>query len=414
MTRLVLLLLLTFLAPAVQAQTCTQTISSGQLSGNNILSTITAAPVGAVICLNNGTYTVSPGIGQVCKSGRVTIRSTTPLGATLNSLNVSNSCNLTFKDLNLPGGSFQDFGTPQSVNLSWIGNTISGIQASMVINVTGMVNGNFLFYGNTFTGYSADVSGGYEGSLEILGNSSNTGMRIEHNVFDGTGACADGIQISGGSVTIGPGNIFRDWIQGSCGAHVDAIQLLGGAPNIVVQGNFFENNTIHMGIYDGASNVSFLHNIVNGTGTFPQGGVIGMNFSHNTIRAATVGAGTSPGKISEGVPENSGWVVDNNIFVDGAFFQTAFQDGCGSGCLIRNNLADASSTITNCASDGSPCGTVSGTLTGEPTFAGGAIPGSWAGWALSTGSLGKGTATDGKDRGSNFFNPAAPSNFRQN
>jgi hypothetical protein len=407
MKKLLSLVLLLLLPGVGFAQACTSTLNPGA----DVAAAIQSAPAGAVICLNSGSY----GAVSVTsyKSGRVILRSTTGVGATLSSLQIYRSRHLQFKNLTVTGSiDLSDYdnncsGSCMTRDISFVGS-VFGTGGPMALNMAGMTNANILIYGNTIGGYD---STGVEGTVAVyrnggLGSSGNTGVTIMHNTFDGTGACADGIQIgTSGGVSIGPGNIFRDWVQGACGPHVDAIQGVG-AGDIYVFGNYFENNTINIGYYDGGSGMTFTNNIVNGQNgggqSFQMGGIIGFDFSHNTLKGVNVEYGSKAAD-----PPNSGWVLQNNILVGGtAFIRAGDQPGCGSNCIIRYNVVDGTSTI-----DTPP--TPTNTESGTPTFVGGASPSTWAGWKL-TGSVGVGTANDGKDRGTTYFNPAAPSNFQAN
>jgi hypothetical protein len=80
--------------------------------------------------------------------------------------------------------------------------------------------------------------------------------------------------------------------------------------------------------------------------------------------------------------------IMNNLFLQGSFSMP----GAGfSGAIDRNQFT----------SSGSAIGTNS--LIGMPTFVGGSSPATWAGYALTSSSIGHLAATDGTDLGANFF-----------
>lgn len=389
-----LLISILLLCGVAHAQTCTTTISTGA----NLSTTISSAATGDVICLNSGSWG-SQTVENIQKSGRITIRSTTGVGAQM-SLTVRQVSNMIFKSLTLDGVAYMNENTPRSTNITFADNVINGSDNNFLIDGTGTgTNEGLLIYGNTFAnGYQ---SSGFEGTIHITAfnsTSGNKGITIAHNTFDGSGACSDGIQITGNvnGVTIGPGNVFRDWVQGSCGPHVDAFQFVGTGNHTVI-GNYFENNTVNVGIYDGADNIVIKDNIFNGdngaTQSFQIGGVQGMTFSHNTLKDVTGGIGSKAAN-----SPNSSWVIENNVFVN-TDWSTASSDqdeGCGSGCLFRYNVIDSGSAFSIVA-------TPTNTVSGSPTFVGGSSPTTWPGWKLSGGSNGKAAGNDGKDMGTLYY-----------
>jgi hypothetical protein len=411
-----LALCLLLLSSLAQGQTCTQTLSA---PSSNLASVISAAAGGSVICLNSGAYATTGGYSINARpSSRVTIRSVSGNAAdvTLDMKEIYRSTNLTFRNVTMSDVNISDFGSaPANSNLSFI--NVIWSSGAVIVNGGLLNNSNILFYGNTFA--NAYQSTGVEGTLYFTcdpacSGSVVSGVKVQHSLFDGSGACADGIQITGGhsGITIGPGNVFRDWVQGSCGPHVDAWQIVGGE-EITVDGNHFENNTINVGIYDGSANVRICNNVFNGQNSgdaqsFQIGGVQGMTFCHNTLRNVTnTGIGTKTGD-----EQNSGWVIENNLLVNSSLAAAGDQPGCGSDCIVRYNLRDASSgLITGATNTNNTVGTANfvGPLT-SPT----ARFTPWPGFALAGGSPGKAAGNDGKDQGTNFFNPAAPSSFQQN
>ena len=182
-----------------------------------------------------------------------------------------------------------------------------------------------------------------------------------HNTF-GPGGCSDGVQIGASGITIGPGNYFHDKLQGACAPHVDAIQVVGGN-DLIITGNYLVNNTVHLGIYDGAGNVKVSHNTFDanpGGQALQIGGVQGMHMHHNTFCDVTLGIGT---KFANEV--HSGWIVENNLFDAAEFAASGDQPGCGSDCILRYNLKTNGGTTT-------PTGT--NTVTGTVSYTGSPVP----------------------------------------
>src|SRR6185312_13258015 len=90
----------------------------------------------------------------------------------------------------------------------------------------------------------------YEGRLSIVdGQGTSAGITVKNSTFRDN--CADGIQISSDDtgIIIGPGNVFTNLKQNSCGPHVDSIQPFGG--HTIVTGNYFHDDETGIAQYDG-------------------------------------------------------------------------------------------------------------------------------------------------------------------
>lgn len=384
-------IILAVLCGPLLAQTCTTTISTG----TSLATTISNATAGAVICLNNGNYgslTTSAN-----KAGRVTIRSVNPQGATISPLTVqSGANNLTFKSLVIGGF---DISGSTTRNISILG---SAVTAASTINTTSFNQNNILIDGNSFNNIDR---GANEGRLHVYwpgGPGTNpSGVVITNNDFIDSPAgsgCSDGVQTGANGVVIGPGNRFIGIVQ-NCDAsiaHVDAIQGYGQRDTQII-GNYFYGNTVAVGIYDGGTNEIIRHNVMIGGGqenkidiAFANGAV-----EHNTIYNSTLfrypaKTGTNAG----GTPFRYNIVHASTLSLSGGT----------ASCNMKNS------------SGNTPTGP--GDLVATPSYIGG-TPGSigsgnWAGWRLTAGSAGTSAACDGKDMGSNYFNPAAPTNLHRN
>src|SRR5262249_47449963 len=121
------------------------------------------------------------------------------------------------------------------------------------------------------------------------------------------------------------------------------------------------------------------------------GGIQGMTLTHNTFRNTTVAHGTKAGD-----QPNSNWVVPNNIFVNSDLINAGDQPQCNN-CTYSYNLFDA-----NSASRGTNM------IIGSPTFVGGGSPTTFAGYQLTSNSLGYKAASDGSDMGAIFSPTLAP------
>lgn len=377
---------------------CSQTLSPGAA----VASAISSAAAGTTICLNSGSYG-SVSLGTFTKSPPVIVQAVTPLGPTMG-LSIQAAANgVTFDGITFTGGIWMAGSGNRNITIT---NSNLGTR-QLVIQSSGFNNNNILIDHNTFGAFNA--SGGYEGRLEVAGGYTATnGVTITNNTF-GPGGCSDGVQVSARGVVIGPGNVFTGIVQGSCAVHVDAIQGYGQTYT-TINGNYFTDNTINIGFYDGGTSEAITNNVFGPPRQALQNlqlaGIQGMKFAHNTFRNTTIAVGAK-----DADPASSGWVVENNVFVNSDMIATTSKPGCGADCVMRYNLKDGQSSTT-------PTG--SNNVSGSPTFSGGNPPTTWAGYKLTSGSLGYQAGNDGKDMGSNFFvgessvtpPPPAPTNLK--
>lgn len=270
-------------------------------------------------------------------------------------------------------------------------------------NCSQFSNSNIVIDGANFQ--AVGEAGGYEGRITFISGSVQTvdaGITIKNSqIHDG---CWDGIQFATGDgaargVTIGPGNEFFNLKQGSCSAHVDSIQFVGGPGSVgpVITGNYFHDITHCLVMFDGLDPATITNNVcvapddpVNGFNV--GGGTSNTIVSHNTI----VGPNSTVTCSNSSAPAVCKAVISNNVLqVPVSIFNG------GSPTVSNYNLC---STGT-CAGANS--------LNGAPTFVGGASPSTYAGYALATASLGHSAGSDGKDLGINTTTssgggPAAP------
>lgn len=389
-------LLFAFLAGApqyAQAETCTQILDPG----SNVASAVSAAPNGSVICLNSGNYG-KVNFTNIKRSGFVTLQSASGVGARMSIGEIYDSRYIRFDSLTFDSVSVRECSTDiQIVNSTWVPGG-----GGLVFNYTQscpQTDMRLLVDKGTF---SAVGRAGYEGRLSVRGV---RGLTISNSLFEkqpsSSGAASDGIMLVGNStnVTIGPGNLFRDIVQSQCGSvHCDAIQMYGNGSGTVITGNYFINNSVHIGNYDGGSpNMKIVHNIFEGgqSGQNLQiGGVKGMLMEHNTFRGVVLGIGTKSANT-----QHSGWVVQNNIFDAAKFTASGDQPGCGSDCVMRFNLKSNGGSTT-------PTGT--NNITGNAIYVGKGSPTNWSGWQLAATSPGKNAGNDGQDMGVVFSTTGSP------
>ena len=213
-------------------------------------------------------------------------------------------------------------------------------------------------------------------------------MVVTNNTF-GPGGCSDGIQVGSYGVVVGPGNVFTGIVQGSCAQHVDAIQGYGQS-HTTVKGNYFINNTVDLGFYDGGDTELFTDNVIEHSSADGQSGQLGTQanpvFRHNTVKNATISFNGKP----ENGPSTNLLLQDNLLM--GSSSVSLNQNGtpaCNNCTVTHNLFASGSGSGTN-------------NILGAPTFMGGASPSTWAGYQLAAGSLGKAAATDGQDMGTTY------------
>lgn len=146
-----------------------------------------------------------------------------------------------------------------------------------------------LFDGNTHEDIDVCATC-FEGRITVRGNGNTApnGVRIVNSLF--AGGNADGIQVVGGAygTQIGPGNRFRDLIQGDPQrAHTDPIQLYGSSHTLITRNDMRGNSTGIMAP-DGADHEVIEHNVISTVG-YPWGIVLGSD------RGSTVRNNTLPG-----------------------------------------------------------------------------------------------------------------------
>jgi len=370
------------------AQACSQTLSAGA----NLSSAMSSAAPGSTLCLNSGSYGVVS-LSNVVKNPRVTVRSVTGQDATF-SVNTTNGANgFIFDSVTLTGWLV----TGSTTRNITVRNTRFTGQANL--SLCGVVSANLLIDASTFVDINVGVDSP-EGRLHIAQpgcpGSQSVGVTVTNSLFENTGTGtvgeSDGIQVGANGVVIGPGNIFRGIRQANFSRHVDALQLYGQS-HTTITGNFFVNNTIDVGIYDGGSQETITNNVFNtpsGTAQHLQiGGVSTMTFTHNTFRnTQTISYSTKPENTA-----NNNWLVQDNIFVNTDLVFGSGQQVCNN-CTYNNNLFDAQSTQLG-----------TNRILGSPTWVGGSSPSTLADFELAVGSLGKNAATDGQDVGANYLGP---------
>jgi hypothetical protein len=388
MRRLFLLLFVpTVFSPLTRAQTCNLNATTA-----NFASQLAAANPGQTLCLATGSYGTfsgatksSPGVTITAAAGATptmdlnfTSASPTPQWLILDHLTINGGviCGPT-NNVTFTNDLIRDQLTV------WQNGPDNGCGGGTVMN-----NNNIVFDNDRFDWATNSNQGGGFGDGKLMfwntkGNDPNpAGVTIKNSTF--TNGCSDGIDFigAGRGVTIGPNNTFSNLIQGNCGVHVDSIQFQGtDSPGPTITGNYFHDNETGIIGYDGANDATITHNvflnIARSDETLGEGNATGI-ISHNTLFNDDIGCGvTHQGNVCHAV-------FINNIAM-GMLIQ-----GAGSPSQNDYNLWTGGSS-----------GGGSHSLVGKPTYVGGSNPTTYAGYALTSTSLGHNAGSDGKDIGVN-------------
>lgn len=392
--------ILLFMPSFVKAQTC-----DIHATTSNFSSQFAAANSGQTLCLAPGSYGTFSGAN---KAGMVTIESDASAGGTqanviFSSVNFGGGAqNITMQNMTIGGGSVGT-GSAAALHIHFVQIMFTG---PLCINTPTNVNQDTLVDQSYFGDVGQSCT---EGRLGVTGNNVNhnvvNGIVISNTTFNGPTSGsrgADGIQINGGAygTHIGPGNTFSNIVETFCGSvHCDAIQFYG-AVNTTVDGNFFINDSDGIMTPDcngtpmTVTNNVFIQNSGSATNELVIGGGHGDIIDHNTFSTIN---GTSP---RFGNPNNCGLntneTITNNILPNGI----SLTEGQSASSFTQNYNV-CSSTCSGAQS-----------LTGTPTYVGGSSPANYAGFALTTTSLGYKAASNGTSIGINTTAPARPTNLQ--
>lgn len=353
-----------------------------QANPSNFASVFDSAQGGDTIVLSAGSYGRFRG-GM--KSGMVTIKAA-PGAAVTMSLALAPAQNLTFDGLTLGEVEVADSRTR---NITVRNSTIPG---QTTLRTGELANANILFDHNVHPAYDKEGGGG-EGRVFLPEKRAEpSGITIRNSRF-GPGGDSDGIQ-NGSNGTQILNNEFVGIKQLPNGqAHADSIQLYGSR-NTVIRGNWFHDVSVGIMAPDGADHELIEDNVIQATSPYAinlksdDGSIV----RHNTLPDGDCEYNQRCGHIllgaKSGNPASRGTVIRDNILASVSWGgQTAAED---------YNLMAVSR------------GRGAHTVRGLPTYAGGQAPTSYAGFRLAAGSNGKGTASDGLDRGARIGVVAGP------
>lgn len=370
-----------------------------------------SAPGGTVICLESGAYTSGTVVGGMTPSSLVTLEPAPGASVTFTQgltlvgpvqhlavLGFQSPSNLLGgMTISSQGGAITDV----SVSYDNFDGSARPGDAQLVLADT-RPDSHIAITHDTFIDVSPCPSGCAEGTISLYNTAADNdpdGITIAHNLI--SGGLADGINIGGNeSGTQILDNEITGKLQASaaqCSAyaasggcpHTDGIQFEGDARDVVIFGNYMQDNTDDLLQADGSNTDATVTNNVFAVAdvrlrAVQVAGWHGGSFSHNTVGSYSTWDCTHEQTCTSGV------TLTDNIFQHG--FGYGVQTTGGQFSIESYNLTAYCPTA---------CGAHD--LRGKATFRGGASPSSYLGWRLAAGSLGTADASDGQDRGADSF-----------
>jgi hypothetical protein len=361
----------------VKAQTCTQTFTPANIgtNGANVNTAVAGGSASTVLCFSSGSY-ANIIISGANPSGKVTLTPSGGASVNMGLFTVISSSNILitgFSGSSSSGGiSLQ--GNNQNITFSHNAMTTNGVE----IRDDTIANANLVMDSNTYIGFAGACE---TCRIHIFNNACpQSGITISNSIM--SGGADDGIQWGGCGVNI-LNNEFSNLTGNAFGIHQDAMQGVGDT-NSVIRGNYAHGVANCWQMTDGTSNATIEDNVCIADGSDGHSGQIcsqTLLFNHNTI--------VSPYGINIG--NDSGGKSSSNITLTNNIF---------NGQFSVNNGQPITGTFTqnyNLCYTGGCAG--SNSLSGTPTYVGGVTPTIYAGFALTSTSLGHNAGNDGKDMG---------------
>lgn len=373
-------------APACTQTFTTSNVGSSPYPGSSVNSAVQGGTTSTVLCFASGAYGELDiyNAGPSGSSGQLLMRPAN--SATVSGINFNLNGVRKVKIDGFAGSSstdgmvVQDTGlqTNQSITFSNNRMTSNGVY----IRDGRAGSGPVLVDSNEFVGFGSSP----EQSRLVLYNNcpAPQNVTISNNEF-GNGQ-ADGIDLTGTCDVDITGNVIYGINQGNCGGiHCDAIQDNGGSSGVTITGNYLYDNDTGIMAYDGCgSGWVVSDNVVEAEAaagnSINLGGCSGPTVTHNTI----LGSGKYINFGSKSGQQTTNITVRDNIAPGGVA-----SNGAGTAASFTTN--DYNLCVGGC--------TGSHSVSGSPTFAGGSTPSAYEGFCLSSGSTGKGAASDGDDMG---------------
>lgn len=367
---------------------CDQTLSVG----DDLAAAVSSAPNDSTVCLNTGNYG-DVTLANISRTGFVTVQPVSGATVEFGFTQVNNSSFIRLQGMTING---MDLLNNASHHVELLDCTFApeggGLSINGLNDTPPATPQEIIVDGCDFTDVSFAL---FDGRLNVRGTN---GAKIRNNIIGGTSNStqkADGIMVIGQSINteIGPGNIFRDFLQANAtmGEHIDAIQTFGAGTGTKIFGNYFTNSDVFIGAFSEITDITVEDNVFDtgalGFSRTAFGGVQGLVYRHNTwtgtIATQVIGAPRT------GEQPNANNIIENNIFSDDLGI-----DSC-SNCTVDSNMFEAGGTGTNI-------------ILGTPTFVAGADPMTYEGHELAAGSDGENAGNDGLDVGVVFAGEPPP------
>jgi hypothetical protein len=377
-------------ATAQSVPSCTQTLTSGA----NVGSAITAAAAGSTICLSSGDYGGFT-LSGVSKNPRVTVVAVSRLGASFTGGLVftggTNGLTLdgfNFRSISVTGASTREL-------------TFRNYNQTGKFTIDGVTNTSPNILLEDFTHNNVSTSAADPARIHFSFSGRSTPVAtIRRGTLDG--GCSDGIQ-SGVPFIIESSRLMNMQV-GDCpnDPHTDALQLYGGPyAGTIIRGNYFYRNVQVLTAFNGVDNVLIENNVLDpGPSGERRECQIEWHSDRNSIIRHNTIVFRSPNLGTICTYDANGTIIEENITSGISDEGGGFVNVTRSNNLLRS-------------------GTLAGNVTGSPTYVGGASPTSYEGFALASGSLGKGAGLKpaGSDIGANgstfsLLGPRAPDNLR--
>lgn len=411
---------------AVQFGGCSTTTNCNlNATTANFSSQLTATEPGQVLCLASGDYTSFPTSLNEASPG-ITITSAPGATVEFNSgiaMNLSSTQNVTIDgtagggtisingqlDLETNGDAFQS----KALNLIFKNIAFGPYNGSVFIE--GAENSNIVFDRDTFT--SANIActngspAGLGGDFYVFSTATPTtssGVTVENSVFV---ASADLWDPDRAIDDLAPMTVennvftgFLDHTESTSCNHIDVLQLFSGTPgttgDTVFTGNLCYDDYGCIEGFDGTSD-----NTVTDNACFDMErscvvlySDVGSTINHNTME--TGGADPSGCDTLNDASAPIQACTNENLFENG----NKTGDPVGSGELFTNNASDDAPNIGDTSAVATDTnnlwsGASSPNISGSPSFIGGLNPTTWAGFELTSGSIGYAGGSDGLDVG---------------
>ena len=262
--------------------------------------------------------------------------------------------------------------------------TIKNSAFNDTTKIQGVSQGNILLDHDTFNNIGCDS--GCLPRIWLPGETPHhSGVTVQNSQF--IGGSSDGVQ-AGTALNI-VNNEFANIVHGGCGScHTDNIQLYSGQAQdgvgSTIKGNYIHDGETGIVQFDGGGGNDVEDNVIARMSLFGMdfGGDNGSKIIHNTEFQMS---GQGLDMTSKAGQNSVNAVIKDNVLKSIALDDS---DSTARPSVNTNNMLLSEGSSPN--------------FNGTPVFAGGSNPTTYAGFALASGSPGKGRASDGLDVGARF------------